>query len=884
MTSLGSNRAPIMPPPVRAKRPGKRRAPKGGPPRGRPPKRRSWLLSFIGFCFAGFVLCFLAAIGVGGYLLFEYSKDLPSYESLAEYEPPVMTRIHAHDGSLIAEYARERRIFVPINAIPQRVVQAFLSAEDKRFYDHGGIDLQGIARAVFKFVEGKIRGSNRRPEGASTITQQVAKNFLLTSERSIDRKIKEAILAVRIERAYPKAKILELYLNEIYLGAGAYGVAAASLNYFNKELQDLTIEQAAYLAALPKAPNNYHPFRHTKRATIRRDWIIGEMAENGFITTEEAETAKAKPLEVNFRVSGAHVFSAEFFAEEVRRSILAEYGEEKLYSGGLSVRTTLDPKLQLLAREALVEGLVAYDRRKGWRGPVKTIDVEGNWGQALGKIKMPPDMAPWRIGVVISTEKSKALVGLKPERKQDGKLAESREAVEIHLKEMEWAKVKGKKPKKVSDVLNPGDVIYVAPKDKEKLDGVWTLMQVPEVSGGLVAMDPHTGRVLAISGGFSFGISQFDRAVQAKRQPGSSFKPIVYAAALDNGYKPTSIVLDEPIEVNQGPGQDIWRPENYNKSKSLGPATLRTGIEKSRNQMTVRLARDMGMPIITEYAKRFGIYDDLLPVLSMSLGAGETTLLRMATGYCMLANGGKKVRPTLIDRIQDRWGRSVWKHDARECPNCDAEQWNGQAEPVIADDRQQIVDPYTAYQMTSIMEGVVQRGTAKRLKKLERPIAGKTGTTNEEKDAWFVGYSPDLVVGVYVGYDTPKPMGKGQTGGAVAAPIFGSFMTQALKDKPPTPFRIPEGTQLVRVNSKSGLRAAPDDPEAIMEAFKPDQGPDDAYSLIGFEQATDDAYEGDDPAASGSGTRWSAENRRGPGDSWQPPAGPSPRYRSRDVW
>jgi penicillin-binding protein 1A len=871
VTQLGSTRAPILPPPVRPKR----------------RRRKSFIMSFLGFCFAAFVLLFVSGIGIGGYMLWEYSKDLPGYEKLAKYEPPVMTRIHAHDGSLIAEYARERRIFVPISTIPKRVVQAFLSAEDSRFYEHGGIDLQGIARAVYKLVEGKMRGTDRRPEGASTITQQVAKNFLLTSERSMDRKIKEAILAVRIERAYPKDKILELYLNEIYLGIGAYGVAAAGLNYFNKELNDLTIEEVAYLAALPKAPNNYHPFKATKKATERRNWIIGQMYDNGYITKEEAETAKAKPLGVNIRTGGAHIFSAEFFAEEVRRSILAEYGEEKLYSGGLSIRTTLDPDLQVLARQSLIDGLVAFDRTKGWRGPVQKIDVSGNWGELLAAIDGPQDIAPWRLGAVISSEKGKALVGLRPGREPDGKLATAREAIELQLDEVKWARVKGAAPKAVSDLLTPGDVIYVAPKDPKKPDGVWSLMQIPEVGGGLIAMDPHTGRVLAISGGFSFAMSQFDRAVQAKRQPGSSFKPFVYAAALDNGYKPTSIILDEPIEVDQGPGQEIWRPENYNKDKSLGPATLRVGIEKSRNQMTVRLAQDMGMPIITEYAKRFGIYDDLLPVLSMSLGAGETTLLRMATGYCMLANGGRQVRPTLIDRIQDRWGRSVWKHDARECPACKTDKWASQPEPELTDDRPQIIDPYTAYQITSIMEGVVQRGTATSLKSLGRPIAGKTGTTNEEKDAWFVGYSPDLVVGVFIGFDTPRPMGKGQTGGHIAAPIFGNFMKVALADKPAAPFRIPQGTKLVRVNLQSGLRAAPGDPSAIMEAFKPGEEPDDAYSVIGFQQTT--SGEGAPSAgAAGDETGGWDNDRRASDDSWRPPPpGPAPgveRRSPRDVW
>ncbi|WP_333794869.1 penicillin-binding protein 1A [Hyphomicrobium sp.] len=843
-------RAPTLPPPY----PDHRR-------RGR--KRKSLLLSFLGWSFAAGVVVFLVASAAVGYVLWQASKDLPDYESLASYEPPVMTRIHAHDGSLIAEYARERRIFVPINTIPKRVIAAFLSAEDSRFYEHGGLDMQGIARAVVKFVENKIQGGDRRTEGASTITQQVAKNFLLTSDRTIDRKIKEAILAIRIERAYSKDKILELYLNEIYLGIGAYGVAAAGLAYFNKELKDLTIEEAAYLAALPKAPNNYHPFRQKARATDRRNWILGQMAENGYITAEEAVEAKAKDLTVNLRAGGAHIFAAEYFAEEVRRSLFNAYGEGKLYAGGLSVRTTLDPRLQRIGRKALIDGLVAYDRKRGWRGAVSKIDIAGDWGVPLGAIESPSDIAPWRLGVVLSMEKAKAVVGLKPSRKQDGSLTEERHAVELTLAEIKWARTaKRAEPKQMSDLLTAGDVIYVAPKDESNLGGPWSLMQIPEVGGGLIAMDPHTGRVLAVSGGFSFAMSQFDRALQARRQPGSAFKPLVYTAALDNGYKPTSIILDEPIEIEQGPGQDIWRPQNYEKDQSHGPTTLRVGIEKSRNQMTVRLAQDMGMPIITEYARRFGVYDDLLPVLSMSLGAGETTLLRMATAYCMLANGGKTVRPTLIDRIQDRWGKSVWRHDSRACADCNAERWEHQEEPEVPDDRVQIIDPQTAYQMTSILEGVIQRGTASSLKSLNRPLAGKTGTTNEEKDAWFVGYTPDLVVGVFVGFDTPRPMGKGNTGGAVAAPIFKSFMQSALADQPAVPFRMPPGIKLVRVNLKTGLRASPDDPAAIMEAFKTDEEPDDAYSVIGFT----------DPYAQSS----SAEPPGGGG--WQPAPSASPGY------
>ncbi len=806
------------------------------PPMRKRRRRKSLLLSFLGYGFAAAVVAFLAASAVAGYLLWTISKDLPDYESLAKYEPPVMTRIHAHNGALIAEYARERRIFVPINTIPKQVIAAFLSAEDSRFYEHGGVDFQGIARAVYKLVESKMQGRSRRVEGASTITQQVAKNFLLSSERSMTRKVKEAILAIRIERAFSKAKILELYLNEIYLGIGAYGVAAASLSYFNKELGDLTVEEAAYLAALPKAPNNYHPFRQTKAALARRNWILGQMVENGYITAEQATVAKAKPLGVNIRPLGAHIFAAEYFAEEVRRTLLTAYGEDKLYGGGLSVRTTLDPHLQQLARYALIDGLVEFDRRKGWRGPIKKIDISGDWGAALEAVDTPNDIQPWRVGVVLKADAAKAIVGLRPEKQQDGSLVDKREAVELTFDEVKWAKSAPsmQAPKSVTDVVALGDVIFVAPKDPKDVTGVWSLMQIPEVGGGLVALDPNTGRVLADVGGFSFALSQFDRALQAKRQPGSSFKPFVYAAAIDNGYKPTSIVLDAPIEIEQGPNQDIWKPENYEKEHSAGPSTLRFGVEHSRNQMTVRLAQDLGMPLIIDYAKRFGIYDDLLPVLSMSLGAGETTLLRLATGYCMLANGGRQVRPTLIDRIQDRWGKTVWRHDQRICEQCKADAWTGQDEPEVLDDRRQIVDPHTAYQLTSILEGVIQRGTATSLKALGRPLAGKTGTTNEEKDAWFIGYSPDLVVGVFVGYDTPKPMGKGQTGGRVAAPIFGSFVKQALADTPPAPFRIPPGIKLVRINLRTGLRASADDPQSIMEAFKPGEEPDDAYSVIGF--------------------------------------------------
>ena len=827
------------------------------PKRRRRKRKKSMLLGMLGFLFATGVLVTIAGTSVAGYFIWKASQDLPSYDKLEKYEPPVMTRIHANDGSLLAEYARERRIFVPVNTVPKRVISAFLSAEDKNFFEHGGLDYRGIVIALYRhFVLGQ------RLVGASTITQQVAKNFLLTNERSFRRKLKEAILAIRIERAFSKEKILELYLNEIYLGIGSYGVAAAALNYYNKELKDLTVEEAAYLAVLPKAPNNYHPFRKTKAALGRRDWVLGEMEENGYITPEQAKAAKDKPLGVHLRPFGTHNFTAEFFSEEVRRAMLAQYGEERLYGGGLSVRTTLDPQLQRYARKALIDGLVRFDRSKGWRGPVQTIDVSDDWGATLAKISVPQDIAPWRMGVVLGVEAKKIVVGLRPSKLPDGKVDSKREAVEIAIKEMKWAgkfratdKSKGRAPRSGSDVVKLGDVIYVAPKDPDKLTGAWELMQIPEVGGGLAAMDPHTGRVLAVVGGFSFSISQFDRAIQAKRQPGSSFKPLVYAAALDNGYKPTSIVLDAPIEIDQGAGKDVWRPENYNKSRSYGPSTLRLGVEKSRNQMTVRLAQDIGMPLISEYAvNRFGVYDDLLPVLSMSLGAGETTLLRMVTAYSVLANGGRKVHATLVDRIQDRWGRAVWRHDERQCATCNAESWQNQPEPEIPDDRRQVIDPHTAYQVTSILEGVVQRGTATIVKRKVpgAPLAGKTGTTNDSKDTWFVGFAPDLVVGVYVGYDTPKPMGKSATGGQVSAPIFAEFMNKALQGKKAVPFRIPPGIKLVPVNRFTGLRAIPGDKDVVEEAFKPFEEPDDPNSFLGY-QSPDGIYGNPQSVSSGRG-------------------------------
>ncbi len=656
-------------------------------------------------------------------------------------------------------------------------------------------------------------------------------------------------MALKIERAYSKDKILELYLNEIYLGMGAYGVAAAALTYFDKSVNELNVPEAAYLAALPKAPNNYQPFRHEKRAIERRNWVIDQMADDGFIKRAAAEKAKKQPLGVVTKSVGPHYFSAEYFAEEVRRELYERYGEKKLYEGGLSVRTTLDPKLQVLARNTLIQGLVNYDQaHAGWRGPIESIDIKtGDWGIALAKVKSLNDISPWRMAVVLNVSDKSARIGLQPGRAPSGAVSKARDIGILPLAGMKWVKIKGRRPRKVEDVLKPGDVIYVEPakdatdfadelKKKKIADSQFVLRQVPKVSGAMVVEDPWTGRVLAMAGGFSYDQSQFNRATQALRQPGSSFKPIIYATALDNGYTPSTIILDAPIEIDQGPGLGVWKPENY-ENKFYGPSTLRFGLEHSRNVMTVRLAQDIGMPLIAEYAKRFGVYDNLPPYLSFALGAGETTLLRMVTAYAMIDNGGRRVTPTLIDRIQDRYGHTVYRHDKRECIGCDAKSWHDQPEPVLIDRREQVLDPMTAYQITSLMEGVVRFGTGSALRSLGRPVAGKTGTTNKEKDAWFIGFTPNLVVGVYVGYDKPKPLGRGQTGGHVAAPIVRDFMKAALKGKPAVPFRVPPGIKLVRVDPKTGVRAGPGAKQAILEAFKPGTAPPDGYSMVGVGDA-----------------------------------------------
>jgi penicillin-binding protein 1A len=771
------------------------------------------------------LILLLAMAGAGGglFLFYHYGRGLPDYRQLADYQPPVTTRVHAGDGRLVAEYAVEKRAFVPVKSIARPVINAFLAAEDKNFFSHTGVDPVGIVRAVV--VNLRNMGGQRRPVGASTITQQVAKNFLLGNEVSIARKIKEMILAFRIERAFSKEHILELYLNEIYLGIGSYGVAAAALNYFDKSLDELSISQAAFLAALPKAPNNYHPQRHPEAARSRRDWVLDRMVEDGHITAAEAEGAKTEPLVMRARPETVYVRGADWYAEEVRRQLVKRYGEDALYKGGLSVRTSLDSRLQASAEKALRSGLIAYDRRHGWRGPMARIQLDNDWTTRMAQAATrAAGIDPWEIATILAVGEMYAEVGF-----IDGSRGR------IPMAEMKWARPAleeqqvGPSPKRPADVLAPGDIVPVEPVAAGE-DGqaypprTFALRQLPKVEGALVAMDPHTGRVLAISGGFSYNKSQFNRATQAQRQPGSAFKPFIYLAALDQNFSPSTLILDAPFVYDQGPNLPKWKPQNYS-NEFYGPSTMRLGIEKSRNLMTVRLAQTIGMDKVAEYAARFGIMRDLQQTLAMSLGAGETTALNLTTAYAMIVNGGRRVTPSLIDRVQDRHGKTVFRHDQRPCAACRAAFWSGQPVPQIPDTRDYVTDPLSAYQMVSMLQGVVERGTGTSVAAVGKPLAGKTGTSNDFRDAWFVGFSPDLAVGVFIGFDEPLTLGAKQTGGAAAAPVFRDFMKEALEGKAATPFRIPPGIRLVRVSEKSGQLAKPGDKDVIYEAFKPDQAP-----------------------------------------------------------
>ncbi|MCP5363920.1 MAG: penicillin-binding protein 1A [Hyphomicrobiales bacterium] len=767
-------------------------------------------MRLLGWMIATGAVCLLIALMAIVGIIQRYGSELPDYHRLANYEPPVATRVYTGDGRLLAEYATENRVFVPIDSIPDSVINAFVSAEDKHFFSHQGIDPLGIVRAVWTNL--KYYGSDRRPVGASTITQQVAKNFLLTNEVSITRKIREAILAFRMSQTFTKERVLELYLNEIYLGQGTYGVAAAALNYFDKALSDLTLGEAAFLAALPKAPNNYDPRYHPEAAKSRRDWVIARLLEDGHISRSEAEAVWGTPITTRKRRTTDTV-TAKFFAEEIRREIAHRFDDKALYEGGLVVHATIVPQLQEFADRAMKNGLEAYDRRHGWRGPI--AKAQGSYGpewfELLDKISLRADVIGNLVAAVTNVNTAGADIVF-----SDGKMGR------VPFETMRWARSwlpgqrVGPAPQTPSDVLDVGDVIAVEADE----NGAYALYQIPAIDGALVALDPHTGRVLAMSGGLSYERSEFNRATQARRQPGSAFKPIVYLAAMEAGLTPATVIMDAPIVIEQGPGLPPWSPSNYT-NKFYGPTTLRVGLEKSLNVMTVRLANDIGMANVADAAQRLGIFDHMPPYLANALGAGETTLMRLTSAYATLINGGRGIQPQLIDRIQDRYGHTVFREDQRPCPDCRAFEWLDQPVPELPEWRPQRTDPHSAYQVVSMLEGVVQRGTGRRVGALNRPLAGKTGTSNDSKDTWFIGFSPDLVVGVFVGFDEPQSLGPKETGASTAAPIFSEFMAAALADAPAIPFRIPPGIRLVRVNAQTGRPTHARGPGVILEGFKP---------------------------------------------------------------
>jgi len=726
--------------------------------------------------------------------LWYFSLDLPDYKILANYKPPVSSRVHSGEGQLIAEYALQKRLFIPYDSIPEKVISSFLSAEDKNFFSHPGVDAKSITRAIIKNIRNYL--SDTRLEGASTITQQVAKNFLLTSEVSLKRKIKEAILAFRIERAYSKERIMELYLNQIYLGQGTYGIAAASLEYFDKAVSDLEYEESALLAALPKAPSKYNPYKSKAKAKIRRNILLKKLYENSLINKKKYEELIKKEIKTKKRKIEL-LEDANFFSEEVRRIISEKYGYNDLYKGGLSIRTPLNSLYQVEAVKALRSGLQEYDKRHGWRGPLKNINKK-NWQKDIKKF-VPDKSLGWKLAKVINIDK----LVLKIE-------VENKEIGFIDFKNINWTRKKS-----FQELIKLNDIIYVSRIKNKK----WNLQQLPKINGAIVIMDPYTGRVLAMSGGFSYKLSEFNRATQAKRQPGSAFKPIIYAAALENGFTPSTTVLDAPFVMDQGEGLKTWKPENYGK-QFYGPSTLRTGIEKSRNLMTVRVAQKVGFDEISKITRNFEIYKDVPELLSVSLGAAETTLIKLTNAYCSFVNGGKKVTPIFIDRVQDRRGNTIFNADKRKCLGCQEISYLKDEIPTIENNSEQIISPETAYQITSMLEGAIKRGTGKKLRNLKLNLAGKTGTTNKNMDAWFIGFTSKLVIGVYVGFDEPKTLGKYETGAKAALPIFKKFVVNVVKKRDALPFKIPKNISLMVVDAENGLPPNEKTKKIIYESFK----------------------------------------------------------------
>ena len=758
------------------------------------------MLKFLNFSVKFLIIFFVILVFFSFSTLWYFSIGLPDYKKLSNYQPPISSRVYSENNKLIAEYAIEKRLFIPFESIPDKVVNSFLSAEDKNFFSHPGIDAKGILRAVIKNI--KNISQNKRLEGASTITQQVAKNFLLTNEVSIKRKIKEAILAFRIERAYTKERILELYLNQIYLGQGTYGIAAASLEYFDKSIKELNYSESALLAALPKAPSKYNPYRYPEIAKFRRNLVIENLYENNFITKEELKNLKNSNINLKKRKIEI-VNEANSYTEEVRKIVKNIYGFEKLYSQGLSISTPLNIDYQIQALKSLRKGIEEYDRRRGWRGPVTNTIRNKNWKNSIKRYKLDPTLN-WHFAEIISLDDNKIEFKIINNNKDEIKSY-------LNFQNIKWTVPK---KKLIRDIHKAGDIIFVK-KDKN----FWTLKQYPKVNGGIVILDPFTGDVLALAGGFNFKTSEFNRVTQAKRQPGSAFKPIVYAAALEKGFAPNSIILDAPFVESQGVGLKNWKPENYGK-KFYGPSTLRKGIEYSRNLMTVRIAKILGLEQILDLSKKLNIYDEIPELLSVSLGASETTLINLTSAYAPFVNGGKKIDPKLISRIQDRRGKTIFQKKGMKCLGCDKFISDEFELPKIENKNEQVLSEETSYQMTSILQGAVQRGTAKKLRTLKVPLAGKTGTTNDNFDAWFIGFSSNLIIGVYVGFDNPKTLGKYETGSKAALPIFKDFVENSLYKEDFGEFQIPEKIYLTSLNYDTGLKSAPGEKNSIIEALK----------------------------------------------------------------
>ena len=726
--------------------------------------------------------------------LWTFSNNIPDYKFLKSYKPPVSSKVYSGDGELVADFSKEKRIFVPYDSIPKNIIYAFLSAEDKNFFSHPGVDAKGVLRAVINNIKNIM--TSKRLEGASTITQQVAKNFLLTNEVSLNRKIKEAILAFRIERALSKERILELYLNQIYLGSGSYGVAAASLEYFDKSIKELDYTEAALLAALPKAPSKYNPYRNLKLAKFRRDLVLKNLFDNGFLNIKEFLEYKNQDISLK-KKKKIYLEDAQYYIEDVRKNIIDQLSYEKVYKQGFNINTPINLNLQKIATDALRSGLILYDKRKGWRGAIANKKYSENWFNGLESYNLENSIN-WELAIIKKIDQFSTVV----------ETINKNEGI-IEYKDISWTK------KEFKDLFSIGDVIYVEKIDSNK----YSLKQLPKINGGIVVMDPFTGRVLALSGGFSFKNSEFNRATQALRQPGSAFKPFIYALALENQYTPTSLILDAPLVLDQGSDLKMWKPQNYGK-KFYGLSTIRTGLEKSRNLMTVRIAQNLGIDKIINLSKDLGIYNNPNELLSVSLGSVETTLLKLTSAYSTFVNKGKLVEPILIDRVQDSEGNTVVNNDKRSCVNCNQISFTGKKYPKINDDYKQIFSPQTAYQMTSLLEGVIKRGTGKKLKKLKLNLGGKTGTTNENTDAWFIGFTSNLVIGVYVGMDDPSPLGKYETGSKTALPIFEKFVKKGIKKSDARPFKVSEGITMMVVDPSTGQKAKFSSKNTIMEAYK----------------------------------------------------------------